>query len=334
MPRPIHSARPVLLLSFFESKTANGLVSATKKAHVPKGVPVYIGSYGINGEVSKKVHTLPNGRYAPIFAIHPDRHWTKRALSPHDAATLPASERKWAGKIPQTNMVGALPPKDQLRWGIELGRRMRDDLRAARAKGIKAERWQYDEVLGEAGQPGMNKLREFQRGVLLGLYGGRKELGDKPEKGIVFLAHTSLNLVKAPVTQEIAAFWKTLDQTSMRIVGEEYPDFVGNAKKAADVQGQGQRDLYDAGPIRRALAKKYVVGMSPGYRLGVGLGGNVLHKGRAEVNCWRSGFLNERAHDGVAGFAEYNYRYDNASQRVMDDTLREMTAALKRLPKK
>ena len=52
----------------------------------------------------------------------------------------------YAGKIPQTNSIGNLPPKDQYNWGVELGRRMRDSIRAERASGTKIDTWQFDDV--------------------------------------------------------------------------------------------------------------------------------------------------------------------------------------------
>src|SRR4051812_16024542 len=131
MPSPIQARKPLLVLSYFDSKTTPTIVSAAKKAHIPKDVPVLMGSYGINADIAKQVHSMPNGRYAPIFDMKPNRLWTKRDLSTHDAAKVPASLKKFSGPIPQTNSIGHLPAKDQLQWGLELGRRMRDEMRKA-----------------------------------------------------------------------------------------------------------------------------------------------------------------------------------------------------------
>jgi hypothetical protein len=68
--------------------------------------------------------------------------------------------------------------------------------------------------------------------------------------------------------------------------------------------------------------------MTPGYDLKRGLGGNVHGWPRAEVNAWRAAYVAERERTGVAGFAEFDFRFANASPVVMHDVLSALAAAL------
>ena len=64
--------------------------------------------------------------------------------------------------------------------------------------------------------------------------------------------------------------------------------------------------------MRRRLAGRYIAGMTPGYRIGHGLGGNVNGLSRAEVNRWRNGYVAERARIGVSGFGEFHFVFENS----------------------
>jgi hypothetical protein len=108
---------------------------------------------------------------------------------------------------------------------------------------------------------------------------------------------------------------------ALRLIGEEYPDFVGDPGAVARVFDQGRRDLARGGPARQALARKYVAGITPGYRLGVGIGGNVRHLSRAAVNRWREAYVRARAQAGVAGFGEFTLRFENARSTVLRDVM-------------
>jgi len=68
--------------------------------------------------------------------------------------------------------------------------------------------------------------------------------------------------------------------------------------------------------------------MTPGWHLSSGLGGNVAHLPRAEVNRWRAKYVDERARIGVAGFGAYHFRYENSSEQVMRDTLAGLARGL------
>jgi hypothetical protein len=69
--------------------------------------------------------------------------------------------------------------------------------------------------------------------------------------------------------------------------------------------------------------------MTPGYRLAPGLGGNTQGLPRSEVNRWRQTYMNTRAATaGVAGFAEFNFRFQNSTRVVMRDVLNELAKAV------
>ena len=92
---------------------------------------------------------------------------------------------------------------------------------------------------------------------------------------------------------------------------------------------QGWRFLIvEEAKIRKELADRYTVGMTPGWHLAPGLGGNVAHLPRAEVNRWRAKYVDERARIGVAGFGGYHFRFENSSEQVMRDTLAGLARGL------
>ena len=89
------------------------------------------------------------------------------------------------------------------------------------------------------------------------------------------------------MTPELATFWRVLNRAALGLVGEEYPEFAGDPRAAARAGAVGQRGLEAGGPVRRALGRKYLAGLTPGYRRAVGLRGNVHGWPREEVNAWR-----------------------------------------------
>ena len=77
--------------------------------------------------------------------------------------------------------------------------------------------------------------------------------------------------------------------------------------------------------MRRSVARRYQAGVTPGYRLAPGLGGNVNHRSRAYVNSWRARYLSAPREAGIRDFAVFNFRFGNASPQVMNDVLRAIT---------
>lgn len=195
--------------------------------------------------------------------------------------------------------------------GREVGRAFRDRM------GTNAEMWQFDEISRRVAQS--REVRDFARGVLDGLYRG----GTKQEvQGFVWLAHSAFGLALRPVDAELSAFWHTVGGAAAHVVGEEFPPFAGDPAAAAHEMDAGRRALAAGGPVRRSLARRYAAGITPGYRLAPGLGGNVNHRSRAYVNGWRNRYLAARKDAGVRDFAVFNFRFGNASPQVMNDVLR------------
>ena len=214
------------------------------------------------------------------------------------------------------NVLPAQPPPTpdrRVAAGREAGRSFRDRMGSS----PDAETWQFDELSRRVSDS--RPLRDFTRGVLDGLLHGRAHDPDRP--GFVRLAQGAFALPLRPVDTELNTFWHVVGAAAARIVGEEFPPFVGDPVAAARSGDAGRRALKAGGPIRRSLGTRYVAGITPGYRLAPGLGGNVDHHARTWVNRWRVRYLATRRAAGVRSFAVFNFRFDNAAPQVSDDVL-------------
>jgi hypothetical protein len=319
----------VLVLSYWQSRHYARLVGAVERSGLPPSTPVYYGNYWGSGRPSEPKPSrprprppMPNGRPAPIFPIGHSVFWGQRRLPRRDMRTVRKSAgSRYAGRIPPARKLLRRSPKLNHAYGLELGRRFRDRIRYKRRHGTKVTTWQLDELQSElAGGEGAARRRAFVRGVLDGLNYGRRELGDRKLPGIVFATQKALGLAR----HGGGSLWRSLDRASLWVVGEEYPDFVGSARGAARHESRGQRALGHAGAAGRSLARKYVAGMTPGYRPDPGLGGNVRGRSRRAVNGWRETYVRARARGRVAGFAQFGFRFQNSSQTVMRAVLRSM----------
>jgi hypothetical protein len=298
------------------------LVRAIRATRTPPDTRIYVGSYGVNAPVARQIHELKRGLYAPMFPIKPTSFWNRRRV---DGAGQP----RYAGRLPSLTAVLSLPARERLAWGKELGRRFRDEVRLAENEGVEVDAWQLDELVAELSGPQGRPWREFTRGVLHGLDFGRSELGDGPRIGFVWASLNALRIAGLTVDAERRAFWRALDSATFRLVGEEYPPFRGNPEDAAREWAWARRLLARSrGDIRRRLAARYVVGMTPGWHLARGLGGNVNRRPRSEVNRWRAKYVDERARIGAAGFGAYHFRFENSSEQVMKDTLAGLARGL------
>jgi hypothetical protein len=267
-------------------------------------------------------------RYAPMFHVKPGWYWERRRLPAKDERRLlerPSS--RLPGPLPPLPALLRLPSPTRVTWGIELGRRFRDELRAAERAGTEVASWQLDEILAETAGSQGRQYRDLTRGILRGLVFGRPALGDRPQQGVVWWAHTAFTLASRALTADLAAFWRILNRAAFGLIGEEYPEFAGSPLTAARREAAGQRALQRGGPVRRALARKYVAGLTPGHWLAPGLGGNTHGLPRVEVNRWREQYVQARAAAGVAGFAEFTFRFQNSSPRVMQDVLQALARA-------
>jgi hypothetical protein len=305
-------------LSYFASSALPRLLNAAGEAGLPPRTRVYVGSYGVGLDLADQIGEA-GYRYAPMFHLKPSWYWEQRRVPPADDRKL---DPAFAGPLPALPQLLRLPSARRVRWGVELGARFRDEIRAAERGGATVPSWQLDEIQAEAAGSLGRQYRELTRGALRGLLYGRTRLDDPRRQGLVFWAHTAFTLPGLRVTPELNAFWRILNQAALGLVGEEYPDFSGDPGAAARTEGAGQRALQRGGPVRQALARKYVAGMTPGYHLAAGLGGNVHGWPPAEVNAWREGYVRTRAAAGVAGFGEFDWRFGNNRLTVMRDVLR------------
>src|SRR6266508_104839 len=302
------------LFSYFEVEDLPRLMEAIRASGMPAGTRVHVGSYGVNAETSARVIAHPGGRYSPMFKAHiRTEAWARRRLTPAEERRV---GRRFSGRVPDESSLLRLSTAQRIGWGIEVGRRYRDAIRHARQAGIRVSLWQLDELGTQIAGVQGRQHREFVRGILQGLNLGRRVLGDRASRGSVWATRRALRLASLPVDPELSAFWLQLERSAFRIVGEEYPDFVGHRARAS------------GGPARRALAGRYLAGMSPAYRLGRGLGGNVSGLSRAGVNRWRSAYVAERARLGAAGFAEFHFVSENSRAVVMQDVARAVARGM------
>jgi hypothetical protein len=314
------------VFSYFDLDTLPRLLQELAAAGMPASTRIHVGTYGVNGLASDQIRRLEGGRYAPIFKWTRTQAWEGRNLPPADERRIHPSLR---GPVPPDNRLFSLSARQRVAWGVEIGRRYRDTIRNARREGIRIDMWQFDELSREVA--GSQARRELVRGMLEGLTDGRRPLGDRETKGWVWSTREALRLASRPVTGELTTLWFRLNASCFRIVGEEYPNFVGDPRRAARTWSDGQRALASGGPVRRSLAGRYVAGMSPGYRLGVGRGGNTGGLSRAEVNRWRDAYVAERARLGLAGFGEFALVGQNARQTVLGDVARAVARGMRQV---
>src|ERR671925_127715 len=318
---PVRSA----LVSYFELDDLERLLGVLENAGMPPDTRVHVGTYGIRGETSELIRAAPGRRYSPIFRTARGDAWEGRRLTPQEEQLV---EHRYRGRVPSRARLLELSVNQRIGWGVEVGRRYRDRIRHARRSGIRVDKWQLDE-LGPRLAGSQGRLhRQFARGILRGLTLGRPALGDREINGWVWATRGVLRLASRPADQELRRFWHWLDRACFRILGEEYANFVGDPVQSARRHADGQRALAAGGPVRRRLAARYVAGLTPGYRLGGGLGGNVQGLPRAEVVRWRNAYVDARARQGVAGFAEYHFRFENSRTFVMRDALRAVARGM------
>jgi hypothetical protein len=287
---PLRTA-PIVLLSYFTLRDLGALLDAVNSTGLNKRATVYVGSYGASLRAADLVQEQ-GCVYAPMLAL-------------------------------RTVLPSPLPPTaaSRVAAGREAGRSFRDSMRELPAG---AETWQFDELSRQVATS--RWVREFARGVLDGLLHGRRQDGEV--RGFVWLAHAAFGLPLEAVDRELTAFWHVLDAAALHVAGEEFPPFVGDPAAAARAEDAGRRALAAGGPIRRSLAARYVAGITPGYRLVPGLGGNVNGRSRTFVNRWRARYVAARRSAGVRDFAVFNFRFANASPQVMNDVLRAIARAL------
>jgi hypothetical protein len=321
--------QPLLALAFFaigdppRHPGLQAFVRAIEQAGVPPGTAIHAGTYGPNGATADAIDELPSGTYSPLLGIRqtgPGGPYDGRHLPPADLKKL---NPRYGGRIPLRSTLRPLPTDDYLNWGRELGRRFRDSLRRSGPDGRPiATTWQFDEVVAEVAVGSLTvPHRLFTAGILQGIHLGRPELADPPQKGVVWAAHATLAplpRLPTPTGSALALLWEAIDAAARFYAGEEYVDFDGDPVRAAERSAVGQRRLLAAGPVRRRIGHKYVVGMTPGMIRSPALGGNVHGWSLARVNAWRDRFVSARASlMSPPGFAQFNFTMQNARPDVM-----------------
>ena len=251
----VASVPRLLVLSYFEPRHLPRLLAAARDAGLPPAAPVYVGSYGVAAGIGSRIQKAGYS-YAPMFQLRPDWYWERRRLPRDEEKTLFAHStrsRRLGGPLPALPQLLRLSSATRVNWGVELGARFRDQLRAAAGAGTKTEGWQLDELLAETVGPQGRAHRELARGVLRGLVFGRPALGDRPQQGLVWWAHTAFVLAGRPITPELNAFWRILNRAAFGLIGEEYPEFVGDPAVAARSESAGQRALERGGARSEGL---------------------------------------------------------------------------------
>ena len=342
-PQPARAARPVGVISYYESRDLPRLAALLRGVRPPRRARVFVGNYWGSprrrGGGPQRGPALPRPdrvlgpryRYAPMLPIARGTFWEGRRLSKRTEQLLAQrGDGRYRGRIPSLHRLRRRSPAVRLAYGRELGRRFRDRVRSRTRAGWAIAAWQFDEITTEAAGRRGRPQREFIRGVLQGLGYGRPALRDRKMRGFVYLAPGARRLTRMR-GGEARRFWRTVDRVALRLVGEEYPSFTGSPRAAARRQSGSQRSLRRAGGSRRALARRYIVGMTPGHRRGAGLGGNVRYRPRHHVNSWRRAYVRRRARMGASGFGQFNFTGSNSRRRAMRDALRAMAVGLRRV---
>src|SRR5262249_54482437 len=140
--------------------------------------------------------------------------------------------------------------------------------------GAVVEAWQLDELVSEVTGSTGGTILSYTGGMLDRIHQGRPELGDRPMRGILYVAHNGFPIFTSS-SRGAAAFFATVLRTCFRLAGEEYPDFTGSPSATASSQAWGQRALAAAGGTRGALARRYMPCLTPGLIVLPGFGGNV-----------------------------------------------------------
>ena len=214
------------LFSYFELDDLTRLMNAIAGSGMPAGVRVHVGTYGVNREASITVHTYGLGRYCADVQ-------GRGADGGLGAAHAHAEEerkvgRRFAGRVPDEAVLLRLSSAQRIAWGVEVGRRYRDTIRHARADRDHGREWQLDELGTQlagsrAGSTVSSSAACSRASRLVGACSAtaraRAGSGRRDERS------TSPRL---PVTAELSAFWQQLDRASFRVVGEEFPNFVGD----------------------------------------------------------------------------------------------------------
>ena len=322
-------AKPVAVVAAFSAQILPRILDTISSGPQPPKADWFVGTYGVNKRASELICATSGCKYAPVFGIQPHTSASAREGRKLPRAHAAKLDRTRAGHIPGSD---AVPPVDQRAWGLELGRRFRDQIRANRDKGVKVDTWQFDEVISQVVTDA--RSRAFVGGILCGLFQGRPKLGDRREPGLIWTAAMAVTgLPGLAISDDVQQFWEDFDRAALFLVGEEYPFFRGDAGDAGHSICAGHRALLESGgEIRRSLGKRYVVGMTPGWIDSEGLRGNVDRQPFGFVKTWRKGFVQGRcAGQSPRGFGQFNFVGENAKPARVTEAVTALHEATERL---
>ncbi|HZU97441.1 MAG TPA: M23 family metallopeptidase [Planctomycetota bacterium] len=309
----------VVSLSYFDGVGQTNVVNALEHTKLGQHVETYAGSYGVNGGTSDALHAA-HSRYAPIFEVVKDSY-PSRDLTAAEARLV--RDHAHAGTLPAYTSILGMSYSSAYGWGREKGRRMRDDVRKTVRQGALVESWHLDELVSEVMGPDQDAILGYVGGLLDGLHGGRAELGDRPMKGILFVAANAFGIASSSGSH-VRTFLGIAWRTCFRICGEEYPDFTGDPVAVASSEAGLQVGLRNAG-----FPGRYMACVTPGERLVAGLGGNVNGLSLAQVQSWEERYVDKRRQDGVESFAEYNFVHENEPSSVVEEATAVMAHAVR-----
>lgn len=322
-------AAPVALITNFSRDAFPRILDQIAAGPQPAVADWYVGTYGISKGMALEI-AAAGFRYAPVFAIQPHTSAAIRAQRRLRKAEEALLDPEFAGEIPASGSPPIVPPSKRRAWGIEFGRRYRDYMRKQRAAGVLIDSWQFDEILGKCASNAGH--REFAGGILRGLAEGRPELEDELEQGFVWFSFRALTELPDPdFSEDVARFWEEVRRATLFLVGEEYPRFRGSTTAAARDKAKGHKRL--DGSLRE-LRKKYICGMTPGWKLSSpGLGGNVDRQAPGVVTDWRKGFIDARiAQQRPCGYGQFSFTADNLRPRTrVDDAVASLHFASEQL---
>src|SRR2546421_251217 len=101
--------KPVMLISLFDTRALAAIAARLQAAPPPAGVPVSIGSYGINRAQEAVVKGIPNALYAPMFSVQPETSRDARRRRPVSTEEAEALDAAFAGPVPQDPRIPVLP---------------------------------------------------------------------------------------------------------------------------------------------------------------------------------------------------------------------------------
>ena len=181
---------PVIVLHLYTEKARTRILNRLKAEKRPEDTKIFLGTYGINelDAAAITAKAIPDVHYAPTFHLAPDENAALRAKRPRPPRRSPTLEQVFAGQLPAHPRDRRIPAKTPRAWGVELGRRFRDQLRQKELKPGSLD-WQLDEIPPECGRGELaREFRLFIGGVIFGLAKGRPRLKDKPKPGFVWIA--------------------------------------------------------------------------------------------------------------------------------------------------